>query len=403
MTRQSLLLLTAIWALVACTHQDTDKALPAEGWWRATLDIGEHELPFQIHVSHQQGEALLSIVNGKDTISISEASMYSDTLLVQLPIYHATISAIVTDGTMEGAFHNYYRSDDYQIPFHAVHGLEYRFRPAMDESATVAGTYSVVFSPGTDKESEAVGLLEVHGNEVTGTVLTPYGDYRYLAGAATADSLFLSNFDGMHVMLFVASLGDTISGMYYSGNHYAEPFIAWRNDEATLPDAFTLAGAPADQPFVVMLPGEDGAPANWLAHGQPAIIEIMGTWCPNCKDEARLLDTIYQSYRAQGLQVIGLSFERARDSIQAVRNIQRMQDYMQLSYPVVYAGYASSEGVAGVLPLLQGFTAYPTTIFVRGDGTVEAVHTGFSGPATGRAYTQTAEQYYALVGRLLQQ
>lgn len=403
MKRQSLMLLTAIWALVACTHQETEKAIPTEGWWRATLDIGDYDLPFQIHISHQQGEALLSIVNGKDTITVSEASMYGDTLLVQLPIYHATISAIVTDSTMEGSFHNYYRSDDYQIPFSATYGQQYRFRPPMGESPAVAGVYSVLFSPGTDKESEAVGLLEVQGIEVTGTVLSPYGDYRYLAGMATGDSLFLSNFDGMHVMLFVASLGDTISGMYYSGNHYSEPFIAWRNEEAALPDAFTLASAPADQPFVVMLPGEDGALVNWMANGQPAIIEIMGTWCPNCKDEARLLDTIHQSYAEQGLQVISLSFERARDSVQAVRNIQRMQDYMQLSYPVIYAGYANSEGVAAVLPLLQGFTAYPTAIFVHGDGRVEAVHTGFSGPATGRAYTQTAEQYYALVGRLLQQ
>jgi thiol-disulfide isomerase/thioredoxin len=261
----------------------------------------------------------------------------------------------------------------------------------------------MIFSPGGERESAAVGMLEVQGQEVTGTVLTPYGDYRYLAGIATDDSLFLSNFDGMHVMLFTAALGDTIHGMYYSGNHHAEPFVAWRNEEAALPDAFSLASAPSDQPFTVLLQGEGGEPVNWLAHGKPSIIEIMGTWCPNCKDEARLLDTIHRAYVAQGLQVIGLSFERARDSLQAVRNLQRMQDYMQLSYPVVYAGYANSEGVAKVLPLLQGFTAYPTTIFVHGDGTVEAVHTGFSGPATGRAYTQTAEQYYSLVGRLLQQ
>lgn len=373
----------------------TSSTAPQPGSWRATLAIAPGvELPFTFSVSTAAGQPLLAIHNGADTLLISEVMMTGDSLIIPMPVYHAEIRALVTDSTMSGQFHNYYRGPDYTIPFHATHGLTYRFPPATAPTTSVAGRWEVWFGTDSTDLDQAIGVFAQQDHEVTGTFLTPYGDYRYLAGQVSADSLWLSNFDGMHVMYFGASLGDTLRGIYRSGHHFSEPWVAWRNDSVRLPDAFRMATA--QSPFTVQLPGG----IQPVERGKPAIIQIMGTWCPNCKDEARLLEALYQ--KASGdLQVMGLSFERTRDSLQAQRNIDRTREYLALSYPVYYAGYADREGVANVLPQLEGFSAYPTTLFLYGDGKVAAVHTGFSGPATGQAYKNTVAAYNALVEELL--
>lgn len=374
---------------------ENSSTAPQPGSWRATLDVAPGvKLPFTFSVSTAAGQPLLAIHNGTDTLSISEVMMTGDSLIIPMPVYHAEIRARLTDSTMSGQFHNYYRGPDYTIPFHAKHGVTYRFPPASRPTTSVAGRWEVWFGTDSTDLDQAIGVFEQRGHALTGTFLTPYGDYRYLAGQVSADSLWLSNFDGMHVMYFGAALGDTLRGIYRSGNHFSEPWIAWRNDSVVLPDAFRMATA--QSPFTVQLPSG----MNPIEGGKPAIVQIMGTWCPNCKDEARLLESLHQKASGE-LQVIGLSFERTRDSVQAQRNIDRTIGYLELSYPVHYAGYADRQGVAKVLPQLEGFSAYPTTVFLYGDGKVAAVHTGFSGPATGQAYENTVEAYHGLVDELL--
>lgn len=384
----------------ACQPSDEQASVdisPKPGIWRATLDLGGGDhLPFNFSFTTAAGAPLMAIYNGEDTIAVTEIVMKKDSLIVHLPVYDAVLKARVQDTVMRGQFINYYRGPNYTIPFEAKWGVSYRFRPAGSPAAgSIDGRWEAWFGTDTTDLDQAIGLFQQQGDKVTGTFLSPYGDYRFLAGQVTGDSLFLSNFDGMHVMYFEASLGDTIRGLYRSGDHFSEPWIAWRNDTLALPNAFRMASA--REPFTVYLPDS----ILNMSPRKPAIIQIMGTWCPNCKDEARLLDQLYRDHKG-ALQVVGLSFERTRNREQALTNIERTRQYLDLSYPVVYAGYADAEGVSEVLPNLEGFTAYPTTIFLHGNGKVAAVHTGFSGPATGAAYKATVAAYKNLVEEMLQ-
>src|SRR5207244_10107587 len=45
--------------------------------------------------------------------------------------------------------------------------------------------------------------------------------------------------------------------------------------------------------------------------GKVIIVSISGSWCPNCHDEAPFLSELYRKYRAQGLEIVSLSFEEA--------------------------------------------------------------------------------------------
>lgn len=365
------------------------------GVWRATLTLNDSvSLPFNFLVEADVDQPMLSIINGGDTIVVDELTIKGDSMVIALPVYHAEIRARLSDSLWTGRFHNYYRGTDYTIPFQAVYGQTYRFVTNEASAATdISGRWEVWFGEGVDSD-QAIGLFTQNGSVIGGTFLTPYGDYRFLEGTVRGDSLYLSAFDGMYVMYFVAAIGDTLSGMYYSGNHYATTWTAWRNDTLQLPDAYRMASAAS--PFTVNMPEVSAL----LSTRKPTIIQLLGTWCPNCKDEARLLEALAQRYGDQ-LQVVGLSFERTTDSLQAATNIARTVDYLSLTYPVYFAGKADKEAIANALPQLEDFSAYPTTLFLYGDETVAAVHTGFSGPATGDGYAATIAEYERLCEKLI--
>jgi hypothetical protein len=53
------------------------------------------------------------------------------------------------------------------------------------------------------------------------------------------------------------------------------------------------------------------------------------------------------------------------------------------------------------LPALDRFYAFPTTIFIDRKGNVRKIHTGFTGPATGRLYTEFADEVRATLDQLV--
>lgn len=57
----------------------------------------------------------------------------------------------------------------------------------------------------------------------------------------------------------------------------------------------------------------------------------------------------------------------------------------------------ADEGLAGLSPI----EGVPVTIFVKPDGTVHAVYTGFSGPATGAAHQEAKAQFRRLTKEIL--
>ena len=46
--------------------------------------------------------------------------------------------------------------------------------------------------------------------------------------------------------------------------------------------------------------------------GKVVLVNITGSWCPNCHDEAPFLEALYEKYHDQGLEIVALDFEQAR-------------------------------------------------------------------------------------------
>ena len=64
---------------------------------------------------------------------------------------------------------------------------------------------------------------------------------------------------------------------------------------------------------------------------------------------------------------------------------------------------ADDEDPERKLPNLSGVYGYPTAIFVDRSGHIRKIHTGFSGPATGKHYEEQIAGFRALVDELLKE
>lgn len=373
--------------------------------WRAVLTLPDGELPFNFEWKAQEKQMIIH--NGDERITCDEISFKGDSVFIRLPVFDSEFRLRIEENKMHGDWINYSRKTNQRISFHAEKNQDYRFKnnPA---KATVdfSGRWSTNFSPGTADSSFAIGVFKQNENHLTGTFLTTTGDYRYLEGLAEGDSLFLSCFDGAHAYLFKAKMENKkIKGLYLSGNYGKENWIAERNEKIELPDAASLTFLKKEYDKVFFsFPDLDSTVISLSDEkfkNKVIVIQIMGSWCPNCMDETAFLSPFYKNYRSKGFEIIGLSFEKTSDFQKAVSNVRRMKDRFKIDYTLLLPG--NRENANQALPMLNKVMGYPTTIFIDKKGKVRKIHTGFSGPATGQDYEKFKEEFTAFIEQLIRE
>jgi thiol-disulfide isomerase/thioredoxin len=289
----------------------------------------------------------------------------------------------------------------------AEFGKSYRFSDQQDDYMKyLGGKYSVTFTEESGETFPAIGLFDQDGNDLSGTFATETGDYRHLQGNFVGDSLFLSTFDGSHAFLFKAKLKDSIiNGTFWSGTHYQADWMAKRDKNASLrdPDSLTFIKEGYNG-LSFSFPNQEGDTISLddkQFDGKVKIVQIMGSWCPNCLDETQYLSKLYQQYHESGLEVIALAFERTRSEEQAMDNLQSLKEKTKAAYPILLAGWNRETKAEEVLPMLNHVMSYPTAIFIDRKGKVRKIHTGFYGPGTGEYYQAYTKETEAFVEQLL--
>jgi thiol-disulfide isomerase/thioredoxin len=220
------------------------------------------------------------------------------------------------------------------------------------------------------------------------------------------DTLRLSSFNGSMAHLFKAYLhDDSLVGRFWSGIHWSEPWVAHRDQTFRLRDPDSLTVLKEGQDMIdLRFMGLDDRPVSTTdatERNRPLLVQIMGSWCPNCADEAVLLDELYGKYHASGLDVIGIAFEKQHDPNRALASLRRFRDALGVDYPIAYAGEATKENTREQLPFLERIMSYPTCIFIDRQGKVRKVHTGFYGPGTGEFYLAYRRDLEAFVQQLI--
>lgn len=439
MPRQLLLLSVFIMAFQSClTTEQTYPALPP-GPWRAVLKIGTDattpvaaeptddsqkarladiqpgELPFNFEVIYDDDSTFhIEIINGEERliipaedISFGRSSHRArDTIRIEFPIYASYITGSYAGGVIEGNWVVTTR-DNYAIPFVAHHGKSFRFTTLKTPPvADLSGRWAATFEIETDHPYPAIAEFKQQANQLTGTFLTETGDYRFLEGTVQGEKFWLSCFDGSHAFLFEGKIlegGDSLTGAFYSGKHYKTLWVAHRDQHASLPDPDSLTFLkPGFDRLTFSFENPEGkliSPDDPAYAGKIKIIQIMGTWCPNCRDETNFLVDYFKRHQPNDVAVIALAFEKHKDKEKAMEALRRYKERFGFDWEILLAGSADKNAAAEALPMLDRLLAYPTMIFLDKNNKVVRIHTGFSGPATSE-YQAFAEEFHQFLNRL---
>ena len=385
-----IILLFLVAFLAAChpaNEVSNQPQLPLKpGTWRMNLTVDDTFIPIRFEVD---SALTITWVNSDERIPVTDISLLGDSLFFSMPRFNSDFSGtLLNDSRFTGMWNNKARQD-YQIPFEAFYVSS---EPASNTLNTEPEHYEVWFSPGTDDEYKAVGLFQYEGSEVHGTFLTETGDYRYLQGTHANDQLLLSCFDGSHLFGFTGTMrGDSIvNGEFRSGKHWKEPWVAVRNSQYQLthPDSLTHV-VHEDQPLefhVLTMSGDPMVINPDLLKGKVTIIQIFGSWCPNCYDENVFYKELSDAYSTRGLQIIPVAFEKSDDFTVNAMSIEKQFAEIGINYPPYLGGKASKSEASAKFPMLDEVISFPTSLFIDKDGTIRKVHTGFYGPGTGTYY-----------------
>jgi len=200
-----------------------------------------------------------------------------------------------------------------------------------------------------------------------------------------------------------------MEGQFYSGNHWKEPFIAIRNADYELPNANSLTFLKEGYDTLAFsFPDETG---NMISlederfKNKITVVQIMGSWCPNCLDESKYYTEYYNANKNKDIEFIALAFEYAKTEEKAFNSIKRLKDKLNITYPIVLAQYGTSdkEKAQQKLPMLNHVLSYPTSIFIDKTGKVRKIHTGFDGPATGEKYIEFKTEFEGFIEELLKE
>ncbi|NNK79973.1 MAG: TlpA family protein disulfide reductase, partial [Flavobacteriales bacterium] len=138
-------------------------------------------------------------------------------------------------------------------------------------------------------------------------------------------------------------------------------------------------------------------------NGKVSIVQILGTWCPNCIDETIAYQQFFDRFHDRGLEIIPVAFEATDDPTTAFIKLNEFQKDLSLQYPIYFGGKRSKADASAAFPALDHVMSYPTSIIIARDGSIVKVHTGFYGPGTGIYYDAWSKNTVQLLDSLLDQ
>ena len=377
------------------------RSRPPDGEWKAVLDLAGGALRFTAVLERSGGAWKGRLCNGNQCQPFSAVRVRDDSVTLELADYAAAIDARHTGDSLVGTYHNVGSRGPRVIPFRAARGIW----PSEPGPSPLLGRWDASFF-GDWGSSPRVFELRNGPKGLEGTVISNSGDYGHFWGRAHADSFSMAHFDGSFVYMLTGRLeGDTLRGTFHAGLRTQTPWKAIRSTgRPHLKPPTEVTRADTLAPFRFAFPDLNGRlvrNSDARFKGKVVLVDVFGTWCPTCHDAAPTLVRLWRKYHDRGLEIVGLAYEVSGDTAVDGALVRRYRDKFRLPFPLLLAGISDTEEAAATLPQLDGFGAFPTTIFLGRDGRVKRVHAGFHGPATGASHTALVREFEREVERLL--
>jgi thiol-disulfide isomerase/thioredoxin len=387
------------------------KALPDQGTWAGNVDLanGTIHLPFEMFLDLRATMPTGYFLIGDEKAPIPEITRQGDSLTFTFSEYGAEMHGAWNGSQLIGTYVRHRPEGITTLKFFASPVTQPINREAATTSkASPAGKFRVHFNDQNPETKPVVATIWMARSSIYGTFIAPDGDYGLLAGDGSSDEIQLNRFTGWQaIAVTLHQSGERWSGNYYFQNDKPQSFtLEPRTDlDVAAPANLQTALKNPEGSFTfngVSISGETVRSSDDRFRGKPLIVDIMGTWCHNCQDEAPLLQEVQTRYGKAGLQVIGISFEVGDDAGLGRKNLKLYQDRLGLSYTLLFCGSLDESNVKQRLhSQLNNFFAYPTTLFIGRDGKVQKIHSGFKGPGTGEEFQSQIREFHELAEGLV--
>ena len=371
-----------------------------------------HDIVFNTIVKDSAGKKIMYIKNGNNRLLVDSIIAKNDSVFIELPYFESGfIAKINSNGNLEGEWIKKSGDNVRKMPFDAIYGEKKRFPVSKKATYNVSGRWDVTFKEDSTL-TKSVGQFLQTANHITGTFLTPYGDYRFLEGVVSGDSIYMSGFDGSYALSFTAIIQNSKKikdGKFYSAIQEPQTWTAFKNSKAALNEAFTMTKIKEGASKVTFTyPDTDGKMVSINKapfKGKVVVIQIMGSWCPNCLDETKFMVEKYPYYNKLGVEFLGFAYERTNDFERSAKALQPFLKNFKPPYPILIPPVAVSDPLMTekTFPQLDKIKAFPTSIFIDKNGYIAKVHAGFDGPATGAQYEKYKKEFDEILKKLLAQ
>lgn len=384
------------------------------GFWRVSLQRQDgHEIVFNFEAKDSAGRKILYIINANERLLVDSVIITGDSVFIQMPFFESGFKAkLDTKGNLEGVWIMQLADKEQSMPFKAVYNRQQRFPSPKPPRYNISGRWAVTFTAQNNKILKAVGEFKQNGTHLSGTFLSASGDYRYLEGVVTGDSIQLSTFDGSHAYLFTAKIvnNNIISdGYFYSGPESTDSWIAKKDSAVNLHDGYGLTHMRTTESRLNFtfrsIDDKMVSLQDPRFNGKVVVVQILGSWCSNCMDETRFLSDYYNSNSSKGIEVIGLAYEMSTDFERSRKSLQSFRQRFSVRYPILITGVTVTDSLRTekTLPQIERIKAFPTMILIDKKGEVRKIHTGFTGPGTGKHYELFRKEFDETINGLLKE
>jgi len=408
---------TVVAALIACScsvRAATSPRQPAHeqgqggadspaGVWTGTAELDGQQVPFQLEVTDTGDQVRGALLNGKQKSPSSSGTYSGGHLVLRFDYYANTLDAMLSDGVLTGTF----GKDGHTVPL--TGRLNAEVPAASPAPPNIAGEWEVAVQGPKGEHAWKLKVRQSRANvdaviqRIDGDTGDLYGEWRdgrfavsHFTAAGPSYAVLKPQSDGTLQLATISHNGEV------QELTARRPQIA-RSEGLTGPEDplhHTALKNPRE-PLAFRFPNLEGklvsASDPEFSH-RALIVSIGGSWCPNCQDEAPFLETLYRKYHSRGLEIVELSFEE-RSQLANPTRLKAVNQRFGITYPVLLAG--TPDQLDQTFPGVVNLNCWPTTFFIGKDGLVKAIHTGYSGPATGKDNAELEKETAALVERLL--
>lgn len=406
MKKYLILGLSATLGLASCKNDKQENQKLKDGKWHAEFIAKDGNIPFSFEVEKGNSDSLavVTLINGAERVPLEGITYKGDSVFIPIKAYDTELKGVIKGDTITGLFKKLFSEEDKGLEFKAVFGNIPRFVTEGTSADSLDGKWDIQFIADSETKNN-VGIFSQKDGVLTGSILTNSGDFRYLEGVSDKNGFKLSAFAGLSPYL--------IQGKFTDKNNFEGEFITAigsqkikgvRNVNARLADPYGLTQLKKGYNSIDLklrdLKGNEVSLTDPKFKDKVVIISILGSWCPNCLDEAEFLAPWYKENKDRGVEIVGIAFERKDDPEYVQKVLSNLVKKHDITYDVLIGGKISdSEKVLSALD--GGLKSYPTTIFIDKKGVVRKIHTGFNGPATGLFYDEFQTDFNKLVDELL--